>query len=200
MHTQIDLLRHGETEGGEIIRGSIEKPLTPRGHSQMQAQVERVRDTACWQRIVSSPQQRCQPFAEALASTLDVPLQLEPRLREISFGDWEGRRIDELLAENPETLHNFWQDPWRHGPPNGEPMDHFQQRVLAAWAHLLESCRGERVLVVTHGAVIRILLVHVLAAPVHSMQRLQVPFGSLSRIQVGRAGPQLLFHGVPEGV
>lgn len=198
--TTIDLLRHGEPEGGDIFRGCIDKPLTARGREQMHAQTHWLRRHGDWDAVLSSPQRRCLAFAQEVAQSLALEALQLPGMREISFGDWEGRPVAEVLAQSPDALQNFWRDPWRFGPPNGEPMDDFQRRVMDAWAEVIERHAGQRVLLVTHGAVIRLLLTHALDAPIHTMQRLHVPFASVSRVHVfskdgAVASAQLVFHG-----
>ena len=155
---------------------------------------------ARWQAVLHSPQSRCRDFALDFARRHALPTLEQPGLAEIGFGDWEGRPVAEVLAESPGALQDFWRDPWRHGPPNGEPMDAFQQRVLAAWEQMIAAFEGQQVLAVTHGAVIRLLLTRALDAPIHTMQRLHVPFASMSRLHVFSEGgaarsAQLVFHG-----
>ena len=88
MKVQLDLLRHGETELGGGLRGSLDDALTAQGWEQMRAAVK---GQGPWQRIVSSPLQRCALFARELAEQLDVPLSFEKDLQELHFGEWEGR-------------------------------------------------------------------------------------------------------------
>ena len=74
MSVRLDLLRHGETELGGGLRGSLDDALTELGWSQMR---EAVIGQGPWDRIVSSPLQRCRLFAEELAASLNLLLSLE---------------------------------------------------------------------------------------------------------------------------
>ncbi len=104
----VDLLRHGETELGGGLRGSLDDALTELGWAQMRAAVV---EGGPWTRIISSPLQRCARFAEELADQAGVPMQLEAGLQELHFGDWEGRSTAELMLTDEQGLGLFWADP-----------------------------------------------------------------------------------------
>ena len=97
MSVQLDLLRHGVTERGGGLRGSLDDELTAEGWAQMRAAVA---SAGPWQALVSSPLRRCAAFAEELAARLGLPLQLEADLRELHFGAWEGRSAADLMHEH----------------------------------------------------------------------------------------------------
>ena len=155
--TRVDLMRHGETEGGERYRGSTDDVLSPRGWEQMRAAV----GEACpWTCIISSPLKRCAKFAAELAQRHALPLELDARLQEIHFGAWEGKTAAELLVSHPEQLARFWNDPLQNPPPGAEPLPHFEARVLAAWNEHLARQAGKQVLIITHGGPIRMIVGH----------------------------------------
>jgi alpha-ribazole phosphatase len=179
--TTIDLLRHGACEGGEIFRGSTDVPLTEQGWQQM-------RDTLAahsgWQRIICSPLQRCRLFAETLAARETLPLEVDEQLRELHFGDWEGRRIVDIQREHGTSLRSFWSNPTEFTPPNGEPMIQFRERVLQAAAGIQQRHRGRHVLLIAHGAVIRQLLCEWLQMPMTAFSNIAVPYAGLSRVRI----------------
>ena len=115
----------------------------------------------------------------------DTGWQQEPRLREIAFGDWEGRTSENIMADTPEALNRFWSDPVRYPPPGGEAITEFRQRVSSAWQDWQTQAAGKRVLVVCHGGVIRMLLAEVMGIPTErSFSALTVPYACRSRIRV----------------
>ncbi len=179
--TRIDLLRHGETVSGPCYRGSIDDDLTPQGWASMQGALDAA---GRWDHIVSSPLRRCADFARDLAQRLALPLALDARLREIHFGDWEGRTASELLASDPEALTAFWQDPVQHPPPGAEDVRALEARVLLAWEELVSRYDGERVLVVSHGGPLRIILGRVQKLSLAESMRLEVPQARCFHIQV----------------
>ncbi len=183
---QIDLLRHGETEGGARYRGVIDDLLTAAGHEQMWAAVNH---DDHWQGIVSSPLRRCAEFAHALAQHRSLPLRIDERLREMNFGAWEGRSAAELMTTEPDALARFWQDPWNNGPAGGEPLQQMQTRVLAAWSDIVAEHRP--LLVISHGGPIRVILCHVLGSPQDKLLEIDVPHAARRRLQVRGDKPHL---------
>ena len=181
--TTIDLLRHGEPEGGEMFRGHTDLPLTELGWQQMHAAVE-AEAVVPWQRIFSSPLQRCCDFAKQIAERHSLEHHVDHQLREISFGDWDGMSFEQVRQQHQTALKLYWQDVVENTPPNGEAMQIFNQRVISSWQKLLDSHAGEHLLLVTHGGVIRILLAAVLDMPLKSVTRLNVPYACLSRVQI----------------
>lgn len=183
--TQIDLLRHGEVEGGSAFNGSSDAPLTQQGLAQMQ----RASAADCaWNRVITSPLQRCTVFADAFAQRHGLPLQRDERLQEIHFGAWEGRSSAAIWNETPAALERFWADPETYPPPGGESLSRFRSRVMGAWNDIIEGYQGERLLVVTHGGVIRLLLCHVRGWPLSRLLQIEVEHGALFRITVDADG------------
>lgn len=173
----IDLLRHGETVGGTRFRGSLDDPLTDEGIRQMECAVA---NAGPWDEIVTSPLSRCAAFAESLALKLRVPLAIDERLREIHFGDWEGRSSAELMATAPLALTRFLGDPLRHPPPGAESVEAFRERTLDALRDRLTPHNlGRRLLLVTHGGVIRVMLCHARRWPLARLLEIDVPHASL---------------------
>ena len=189
--TVIDLIRHGEPEGGIRIRGWRDDPLSDTGWKQMWSAVNGARP---WQVIVTSPLARCMQFARQLANEQGIGVSEEPRLREIGFGDWEGADPAALYAEFPEAVSRFWEDPTVNTPPEAEPFYRFQGRVLEALDALKSDYQGQHILVVAHGGVIRMLLSHVLGMPASNLFRMEVPFAAVSRIRIEDGVPRLSFH------
>ncbi|MCB1845112.1 MAG: histidine phosphatase family protein, partial [Halioglobus sp.] len=123
--TTIDLLRHGECQGGEIYRGTTDVLLTDRGWQQMESSlhVDIAHAETPWDRIISSPLQRCRRFAEAKGQALSIPVDCHEGFREMDFGEWEGRPIEEVHRDDAEAVTRFYQDPATVAPPGGESME-----------------------------------------------------------------------------
>jgi len=190
--TLIDLLRHGEPEGGVKFRGHSDDPLSAEGWMQMRAATA---TAAGWEVIVASPLRRCAEFAAELAAHHGLPVETEARLKEIGFGAWEGLTAEQVAASAPQALERFWRDPAQHTPPGGESLEVFGQRVAAGWNDLLQRHAGKKILLVCHGGVIRLILAQVLEMPRTHLFRLNVPFASISRVLVrgNQAQPELMF-------
>jgi alpha-ribazole phosphatase/probable phosphoglycerate mutase len=192
--TVVDLLRHGEPEGGQMFRGSVDDPLSPRGWDQMRAAVGDYRE---WETVISSPLIRCAAFARELAARLDRPLEVVDDFGEISFGVWEGRSVAEVHDADPLALARFWREPVAHPIPGGEPVEAFDRRIGRAWDQLMRRHQGRHVLLIAHGGTIRMVLRRLLEMPIRRIWRIEVPFAALSRIRQHRdpeADPHLVFH------
>jgi alpha-ribazole phosphatase len=194
--TVIDLLRHGEPVGGRRYRGQIDDPLSDKGWQQMRAAVAN-RDE--WDVIRSSTLKRCSEFAQELAAQRHLSLTLDERLKEIGFGAWEGQTAEQLCAQDPQRLENFWRDPVTHRPAGAERLTDFQSRVQAAWSDILATHPGQRVLVVGHAGITRMMVSLALGSPIENMFRIQVGNAALTRLRIRGRGaaalPQLVFHG-----
>lgn len=193
--TLIDLIRHGEPEGGRMFRGVTDHPLSERGWAQMRLATA---GEAGWEAVITSPLIRCTEFAEALADARGLSLERLPGLREMDFGAWDGRTASDILANGPGDLSAFWADPERAQAPEGEALADFRERVVTAWEHLLERYSGRHVLVVGHGGAIRITLAHVLGMPLANLFRMEVPYAGRTRIRSDDAGVRLVAHGSHE--
>ena len=195
MHTSkkqitIDFLRHGEPEGGEVLRGRIDHPLSELGWSQMARaaaltpEMNPSPSTPAWTHLISSPLKRCRAFAERLADQAGVPLQVMESWQEIDYGDWDGMLLRDWREQAGPQFKQFREDASKLIPPNGEPFLTFRDRVLQAWREIAELPDGSHVLVVTHGGVLRVVLPTVLGMPLNRSYPLHIPFASFSRIQV----------------
>jgi len=176
----LHLLRHGETEQGGGLRGSLDDALTEAGWAQLRAAVQA---DEYWDALVSSPLQRCARFAEELAAARSLPLQFEPGLQELHFGEWEGRTAAQLMETNADDLGRFWADPYGFTPPGGEPLPAFETRVLDALQRLYAEYREQQLLVVTHGGVMRLLLARARSLPREKLLQVSVAHGQRVHLQ-----------------
>jgi alpha-ribazole phosphatase len=181
--TWIDLIRHGEPEGGPMFRGSKDDPLSALGWDQMNGAI---RDDDYWDVILTSPLTRCSQFAQTLAKTRAIPLDSDTRLREISFGAWEGLTAGIIQAEfGREALADFWADADANPPPGGERFGDFQIRVQQAWDEWSNRLAGQRVLLICHGGVIRVVLGHVMGVRRERvLSAMSVPYACRSRVRL----------------
>lgn len=189
----VDLLRHGQTEGGSGFTGSTDDRLTPLGMAQMWAAVA---GKGAWGGIVASSLRRCAEFASALGEQLYAPVEIDERLREIHFGAWEGQTAEQIARRDPEALQRFWADPTHCPPPGAEALDAFQARVLAAWSDQLQKHPGKRLLLVTHGGPIRVILGHVYRVEWPTLLSLDLPHASLTRLRVEHAADRAARVGI----
>src|SRR5207342_2798985 len=149
----IYLVRHGQTEFNRErrIQGHVDSPLTELGVRQARAVggllADLIRDPAGW-RIVSSPLGRARSTAEIVAGTLGgLPVELDDRLKEMSWGPHDGRLRAELEAEHPET---FARTGWAFDASAGETYGEVCDRV-GSWLAELPPEPQRRIIAVSHG-------------------------------------------------
>lgn len=194
--TVIDLLRHGEVEGGRKYRGQLDDPLTEKGWQQLRRTTANKQG---WQHIISSPLKRCADFAAEFSEATSLPLNKRDAFKEISFGLWEGKTADELLKSDESKVKKYWDDPVNTTPPDGENVLDFEKRILHGWNTMLNDFQGKHVLLISHAGVMRVILCHVLGMPLTELFKLDVGLAKASRIQIehanGESWPRLIFHG-----
>ena len=193
--TTIDLLRHGKPEGGEIFRGSTDVPISDEGYQQMQQSYDKV---SAHDLVITSPMLRCKTFAADVAKAKQLPLVEVEALKELHFGDWDGQSFEQVRTQYSELFNAYWQDPLNNTPPNAEPMRDFIQRIQQAFWQQIEAYRGQRILMVAHGAVNRVILSDILQSDAVSLLRYDVPYACISRIKIYHDDngdwPQMVFH------
>jgi probable phosphoglycerate mutase len=188
----IDLLRHGEPEGGQRYRGcGIDDPLSETGWAQMRAAVQA--NAAAWDHIITSPMRRCRDFAEALSHERGIALSVEPDLREVGFGSWEGRSPEAIRAEAMDEYLAFYDDPVGARPAGAEPLEAFAHRVRQTLAALTQRHVSGHLLVVAHSGVIRAAITHAMDVPPAALYRLRMPYAALTRLRVDDRGMSVEF-------
>jgi probable phosphoglycerate mutase len=155
--TTILLVRHGETDwnANRRIQGQTNSSLNERGRAQARALADELAGEPI-AAVYSSDLDRARETAEIIAARLDLPVVVDPALRERNFGSWEGRTVDELEERWPGA----WAR-WRNGNEGqGDVEDHLElaARVRDAIHRLAAAHPGERILVVAHGGAIRVIL------------------------------------------
>ena len=164
--TQIFLVRHGEAEGNMFRRaqGQTDLPLTPKGRRQVASLAARFADIPL-DAAYASDLSRAVDTARAAVAGRDVPVILEPRLREMDLGAWENRPRGEINREDIETKNAFLFDPARFHVPGSESHAALQQRYWDVMTEIACRHEGGSVLVASHGMAIRAFLAKVMDIP-----------------------------------
>lgn len=148
--TILGLLRHGQTDWNIDFRlqGITDIPLNETGLSQAKVAAEML-GRGSWDAVVSSPLVRAKVTADFVAEAVDCgPVRIEPLLLERSFGDAEGMRHEEWKQAYPD----------QNLVPGCETLPQLSERAWALLGRLAADYKGQRVLAVSHGALIRKLL------------------------------------------
>jgi broad specificity phosphatase PhoE len=166
------LARHGQTEWhhGNRYAGRTDVKLSERGLQEAQALASR----AARERpdlIVCSPLIRAVETAQPAAEACGKDLLTDDRLREVDFGEWEGRTLSEIREQDPVSVERFEDDPVEYGFPGGEPLLESAERALEALRELDREHPGKKILVVAHNTLIRVGLCLLLGIPLRDYRR-----------------------------
>ncbi len=138
--------------------------------------------------IVSSPLERAIETARPIAEAQNKSVLIEPRLTEIDFGNWVGKSFDEL--HGCDEWQDFNRQRSLRNAPGGESMTEVQSRswrAIETFTATLED--GSTIAFVSHGDVIRCLLLLFLGMSIDHIHRLEVAPSSISEIVLGKHDP-----------
>ncbi|GAD80926.1 histidine phosphatase family protein [Vibrio ezurae] len=191
-HLKLWVLRHGQCEGGNILRGQVDVLLSQAGHSQMDNAFSTLPQLPT--EIISSPLQRCAIWSNNTALDKQLTMNTNNAFTEMNFGDWDGKTFDELYQNSAEKMDAFWRNPWdkQNSPPNGETLANFELRVLNGLSQLLSQHTHQgtatdtpnSLLLVTHGGVIKVILGHILNAQQSNQLFSQLTLPYAARLEV----------------
>jgi len=168
--TRIILVRHCEAQGNVmgLFQGSIDSDISRKGEMQLDLLSVRCRNMSL-DAIYSSPLKRARKTAEAINRFHNLSVQIEPDLREIDGGVFEGKSWKDLPALYPEQVNFWYHRPCDFAPENGEPMRAVYERIWNAVTKIVGMNEGKTVCVVSHGGAIRNFLCHALNKPIERL-------------------------------
>ncbi|MBD3191627.1 MAG: hypothetical protein GF308_13350 [Candidatus Heimdallarchaeota archaeon] len=183
---RILLVRHGETSwnvDGVRFRGQVDIGLSVFGQQQAEA-VGRMLQEEAIEVIYHSPMVRTRQTAERIQQHQgSSQLIEEPLLIDIDFGDWQGQLHSEIFAANPGTEEAWHKFPHELVFPNGESWYRVYERINLLFKRLRKQ-ELDCVVLVTHGVVIRIILLYLLGLSPEHFWDFQIETCSLSEISL----------------
>ncbi|MFA0753980.1 MAG: hypothetical protein IMHGJWDQ_001783 [Candidatus Fervidibacter sp.] len=189
MATWVYLVRHGQTVWNEEGRlcGRSDIPLSEEGIRQACKVAERLAKLPLTA-VYASPLLRARQTAEIIASFHQLPVCLEPDLREVDYGEWEGMRVVEVAERSPELEKLRWEAPMQFTAPGGEPMAQFAQRVIGAVQRIVAAHPHATLCVVAHQTVNRFILCWALQMDFPFWRRLRQDPACVNLLQVQEDG------------
>lgn len=188
------LLRHGQTSfsrANAFCGAALNPDLTDDGH-QMAQNFATVYGQTPWQAIFTSPLKRTLETAHPICSVTGMSPQVRDGLKEIGYGQWEGKTVEEVEAAFHDDYLKWTADPAWYPPTDGEPAVSIAHRSLQVVEEIQKVYDEGNVLIVSHKATIRILMCSLLGIDVGRFRyRLACPVGSVSVIEFGTHGPLL---------
>jgi alpha-ribazole phosphatase len=187
------VIRHGETisNAEQRFSGHQDVNLTEKGILQAEQLAYRLRDCQI-DAIYASDLKRAIHTAKIIIGNRNIPFYKEPHFREISFGDWEGLKWDEINAEKEEgNSDNWWNQP--DSPlPGGESLRDLRKRIVIALKKVIreqdEEDKYKTVAIVCHGGVSRMIIGIALDVPMEKVWNIRQQSTALNIIRYDKKG------------
>ncbi|MCB2187150.1 MAG: histidine phosphatase family protein [Deltaproteobacteria bacterium] len=185
--TRVFLWRHPEVRGvsdGRVY-GHLDVALTRRGQEQLKAIASRMAGRSLGA-VYCSDLQRTHLVAEAVAKEQKGRLKPQPLpgLRELNLGIWEGLTYQEISRRFPEELAARYRDLPSFRIAKGESLADLADRAWPVFQQIVKDTPGEEICVISHSGVNRVLLCHILGAPLSHVFRVEQDFACLNVIDV----------------
>ena len=170
--TEIILIRHGETEWNsqKRMQGHSNSDLSEVGRGQIQALGELMKNVS-FDHIYSSDSLRTSQTAEAITQYSGHTLQFDQRIREKNLGVFEGLTSTEAKERHPEIYRLFKTAGPNYVIDEGESTQQLLERALEFIEEIRLRHPQERVVMVTHGGVVRVLMKYALGLSIDSPTR-----------------------------
>ena len=192
----IYLTRHGLTEWNvnRRMQGWGNGELTEKGIRDAKALGNRLADTTI-DKVYSSSSKRAYETAQYIIGDREISLIQMDDLREMNFGDWDGRIREEVEAEYPEDFKTFWEKPHLYDRNSGETFEHVRKRAVQAFERIIEEHKEGTILIVTHSIFLRVLMTYIKDIPLSDVFKATPPGNtSLAKVEVENGQLNLIFE------
>ena len=163
--------------------------LGAEGHGQARALAERFASEPV-EAVYTSPLERARETAEPIAERLGRTPEPREGIGEIEFGEWTGRRFDDLASEPRWNAWNAARSMNR--PPRGESMLEAQVRAVGEIERVRAAHPEGAAVLVSHGDVIKSVLLFALGLPLDACARIEIGPASISTLAIGEGGAKVL--------
>jgi probable phosphoglycerate mutase len=189
----IYFLRHGETTASQTggYCGTLDPDLTPAGYEMAEDFADAYKSLP-WVAVFSSPLRRAVATAKPLCEAAGIRMQLKEGLKEIAYGQWEGKTPEEVNHEFHDDYVRWLTDPGWNAPTGGQRGIDVARRSSLVLEEIEKTCITGNVLVVSHKATTRIMLCSLLGIDVGRFRdRLGMPVATISIVEIATHGPLL---------
>ncbi|MHC1771255.1 MAG: histidine phosphatase family protein [Flexilinea sp.] len=165
--THCCLVRHGQTDWNIEGRytGQSDVPLNESGRQQAES-LAALLATQHFAAVYTSDLSRARETAEIIAAPHKISVNVEPRLREINQGEWEGLHFNFIRAQYDDLWKQRFIDPAGVRPPGGETINEVAARIYTAMNDIALLHPDESVLIVSHGLALALIICKVQASPI----------------------------------
>ncbi len=197
MSLTLYFLRHGETPASLIGShcGTLDPDLSAEGYEMARDFATVYKDLA-WKAVFCSPLKRAMATAQPLCEAAGLVPHLRDGLKEIAFGQWEGKTPGEVNRQFHDEYVRWLADPGWNAPSGGERGVDIARRSSTVMDEIERTYLEGNVLVVSHKATTRIMLCSLLGIDVGRYRdRISMPVASLSIVEMTEQGPLLKLLG-----
>jgi len=190
--TTVLLVRHGQTTTtGSVLPGrSPGLHLTEHGRAQAQHAAQRLATAGPIAAVYASPLERTRETAAPIAKALGLRVRTAKGLLECEFGDWTGRKLDELRKLPEWSAVQSAPSTFRF--PSGESFIEMQTRICNEIASLVARHPGERIVCVSHADPIKAVVAQAQGIHLDLFQRIVISPCSITPILYGAGVPVVL--------
>lgn len=168
---KVYLIRHGETDFNKQrrLQGQCDTELNAYGR-ELAAITAKGLEGVNFDVVYTSPLKRAKETAKIIIGDRQIPVMEEPRIQEISFGDYEGLCCQGEAFNIPDqSFRNFFDLPEAYQvPPNGEAFEEIIQRTGEFWKELIHNKKlaYKTILISTHGCALKAILANINPVPI----------------------------------
>jgi alpha-ribazole phosphatase/probable phosphoglycerate mutase len=211
---EIILLRHGKVNSDPALYGHTDVEVNSIENELLLEKLLQQHQQIPFEGVFSSPLKRCNMLAQQFCRQHDIALRTIDDFSEMNFGDIDGKSFEWLYKNNEKEglwskVEDFFDCPAVNTLPNAESLEKFNQRIVNCWQDMIDLCyqlpststanNKTRILLVTHGGVIRIILAHILKLDWQNpawYQNLKIGHGSMSNISIVKSADEPPYYHV----
>lgn len=191
--TRFYLIRHGETDWnkGGRYQGWTDIELNEAGREQARLLGRRFAYLPL-DAVYVSPLKRAIATAEPMARAKGLTPIVDEHFKEINFGEWEGSTIAELSQKYGKAYTDFFDDPFSYPMPGEGSFQNVIRRSVPGFEALEQRHKGQNVAIVSHGGLLRVMLVALLGMDIHFYRKTWMTNTSITMVDVAEDGKRLL--------
>lgn len=179
---ELFLIRHGRTQFNreKVFRGRIDVPLDERGREEAQALAQRLKGSGV-RVLYSSPLLRAKETASIVGEAIGAEVKVAPELLDLDFGLWQGMAVKEVEEAFPDLYRLWVEAPHQVVFPQGESLREVEGRVWPFVQSLKAIHPGEKVGLVSHRVVLKVLICRLLGLGLEAFWRIEQATAALNR-------------------
>lgn len=187
------IVRHGQTKWNTQLKtqGQQDSSLDEIGMIQTQKLAKRLAAFNI-DHIYSSDLGRTIQTSDIISAQLQKEYMLENSLREIDFGEWEGLTIEDIKKSYEEEFKMWRKEPDKARIPGAESLQEVADRITRGINKINEAHKSSNILLVSHGVVIKVLLLTLLNSSLSNIYKIKQDNTALNVVELREYGPVLL--------